>query len=116
MQENAINIKCLYKGFKGRHVLKGVTLQVTPGEYFRRVEMNRAGKTGFIESPLNFCQLDQGSNQIFDAEHRLSVVQQQFACLPERFAGGPGARREYYAPDTLERAYLEAIDTEAGSA
>lgn len=85
MQENAIHIHRLYKGFKGRGVLKGVNLQVKPGEYFGLVGMNGAGKTTLIKALLDFCQIDQGHIRIFGAEHRLTGARQRLAFLPERF-------------------------------
>ncbi len=85
MQENAIDINRLYKGFRGRSVLKGVNLQVKQGEYFGLVGMNGAGKTTLIKSLLDFCQVDAGSIQIFDAEHRLTAARRRLAFLPERF-------------------------------
>lgn len=85
MQENAIDINRLYKGFKGQAVLKGVDLQVKRGEYFGLVGMNGAGKTTLIKSLLDFCQINSGSIQIFDAEHRLTAARQRLAFLPERF-------------------------------
>ncbi len=85
MQENAIDISRLYKGYKGQHVLKGVSLQVKHGEYFGLVGMNGAGKTTLIKSLLDFCQIDRGSIQIFDADHRLTAARQRLAFLPERF-------------------------------
>ena len=54
MQKNAIDIDCLYKGFRGREVLRGVNLQVKQGEYFGLVGMNGAGKTTLIKSLLDF--------------------------------------------------------------
>jgi len=85
MRDNAIDISCLYKAFKGRNVLNGVNLQVKPGEYFGLVGMNGAGKTTLIKSLLDFCQVDQGSIQIFGARHRLTDARQRLAFLPERF-------------------------------
>ncbi|HHH42635.1 MAG TPA: ABC transporter ATP-binding protein [Gammaproteobacteria bacterium] len=85
MQENAICINRLYKGFKGRNVLKGVNLEVKPGEYFGLVGMNGAGKTTLIKSLLDFCQVDQGEIRIFDTPHRQTRARQRLAFLPERF-------------------------------
>ncbi|VAW81368.1 ABC transporter, ATP-binding protein [hydrothermal vent metagenome] len=85
MQNNAIDINCLYKGFKGQNVLKGVSLAVKRGEYFGLVGMNGAGKTTLIKSLLDFCQIDKGKIQIFDTEHRLTAARQRLAYLPERF-------------------------------
>jgi ABC-2 type transport system ATP-binding protein len=85
MQENAVDINRLYKGFKGQDVLKGVNLQVKQGEYFGLVGMNGAGKTTLIKSLLDFCQIDAGRIQIFDTEHRLTVSRRRLAFLPERF-------------------------------
>jgi len=85
MPKNVIDINCLDKAFRGRDVLKGVNLQVKAGEYFGLVGMNGAGKTTLIKSLLDFCQIDRGSIQIFDAEHRLTEARRQLAFLPERF-------------------------------
>lgn len=85
MTKNAIDIKRLYKGFKGQAVLKGVDLLVKQGEYFGLVGMNGAGKTTFIKSLLDFCHIDQGDIQIFDVSHRQTEARRHLAFLPERF-------------------------------
>ena len=85
MQGNTIEISGLYKGFKSHDVLKGVNLQVKPGEYFGLVGMNGAGKTTLIKSLLDFCQIDRGSIRIFDTGHRQTAARDQLAYLPERF-------------------------------
>ncbi len=85
MQENAICINRLYKGFKGQSVLKGVNLEVKPGEYFGLVGMNGAGKTTLIKSLLDFCQIDQGDIRIFDTPHHQTQARKRLAFLPERF-------------------------------
>lgn len=85
MQEKAIDISRLYKGFNGQDVLKGVDLQVNQGEYFGLVGMNGAGKTTLIKSLLDFCRVDRGSIRIFDTEHRLTAARGNLAYLPERF-------------------------------
>lgn len=85
MQENAIDINRLYKGFNSHDVLKGVNLQVKHGEYFGLVGMNGAGKTTLIKSLLDFCQIDRGNIQIFGASHRLNDARRHLAYLPERF-------------------------------
>jgi len=85
MQENAIHINRLYKGFKSHPVLNGVNLQVKQGEYFGLVGMNGAGKTTLIKSMLDFCQIDSGNIQIFDTSHRLTAARGRLAYLPERF-------------------------------
>jgi len=85
MQENAICINRLYKGFKGQNVLNGVNLEVKPGEYFGLVGMNGAGKTTLIKSLLDFCQIDQGEIRIFDTPHHQTQARKRLAFLPERF-------------------------------
>ena len=85
MQENAICINRLYKGFKGQNVLNGVNLEVKPGEYFGLVGMNGAGKTTLIKSLLDFCQIDQGDIRIFDTPHHQMQARKRLAFLPERF-------------------------------
>jgi ABC-2 type transport system ATP-binding protein len=85
MQENAIDINRLYKGFKSQNVLKGVNLAVKRGEYFGLVGMNGAGKTTLIKTLLDFCQVERGKIRIFDTEHTLTAARQRLAFLPERF-------------------------------
>lgn len=85
MQENAIDINRLHKGFRGQNVLKGVNLAVKRGEYFGLVGVNGAGKTTLIKSLLDFCQVDRGKIRIFDTKHRLTAARKRLAFLPERF-------------------------------
>lgn len=85
MHTPAIDIQQLVKGFRGHWILKGVDLQVKPGECFGLVGMNGAGKTTLIKSLLDFCQIDAGNIRIFGIPHHHTSARNDLAFLPERF-------------------------------
>jgi len=85
MNDSAIQISALHKGYRGRAVLAGIDLQVREGEYFGLVGMNGAGKTTLIKSLLDFCQIDSGSIHIFGRGHHYATARTRLAFLPEHF-------------------------------
>jgi lipopolysaccharide export system ATP-binding protein len=63
MQQNCIYAKQLRKSFKGREVVRGVSLDVKAGEIVGLLGPNGAGKTTIFDMMVGLCQPDHG--QIF---------------------------------------------------
>lgn len=85
MNDPAIKISALHKGYRNHTVLAGIALEIKAGEYFGIVGMNGAGKTTLIKSLLDFCQIDSGTIRIFGTAHNRTAARNHLAFLPERF-------------------------------
>jgi ABC-2 type transport system ATP-binding protein len=70
MTASALRFDHIVKRYDKKEVLKGITLEVRPGEAFALVGMNGAGKTTLIKCLLDFHELDSGAIAIFGAAHR----------------------------------------------
>jgi len=60
MQQHRIYAKQLRKSFKGREVVRGVSLDVKAGEIVGLLGPNGAGKTTIFDMVVGLCQPDQG--------------------------------------------------------
>lgn len=60
MQQNRIYAKQLRKSFKGREVVRGVSLEVEAGEIVGLLGPNGAGKTTIFDMVVGLCPPDQG--------------------------------------------------------
>lgn len=85
MTNIALRFQDIVKGYDKKSVLNGVNLEIAKGEFFGLVGMNGAGKTTLIKCLLDFCQIDQGSIDIFGVSNRLTEAREPMAFLPERF-------------------------------
>lgn len=81
----AIRFSHVAKRHHGREVLRGVTLDVQPGELFGLVGVNGAGKTTLLRCLLDFCRPDDGAIELFGIDSRHSGARAPLAFLPERF-------------------------------
>lgn len=84
---NNVAIKCagLGKAYGGVAALADVDLAVRVGEIFGIVGENGAGKTTLIKCLLDFCEIDQGSVDIFGVPNAVVRSRAVLAYLPERF-------------------------------
>ncbi|MTW04642.1 ATP-binding cassette domain-containing protein [Duganella ginsengisoli] len=73
----------------GSEVLRGVSLDVQPGELFGLVGVNGAGKTTLLRCLLDFCAADSGDITLFGIDSRNSRARAPLAFLPERFEPPP---------------------------
>jgi ABC-2 type transport system ATP-binding protein len=85
MTASALRFDHIVKRYDKKEVLKGITLEVRPGEAFALVGMNGAGKTTLIKCLLDFHELDSGAIAIFGAAHRDHGARRRLGFLPERF-------------------------------
>ena len=85
MTNIALRFQEIVKCYDKKSVLKGVNLEIAKGEFFGLVGMNGAGKTTLIKCLLDFCEIDQGSIDIFGVSNRLTDSRKPMAFLPERF-------------------------------
>ena len=85
MTNIALRFQDIVKGYDKKSVLNGVNLEIAKGEFFGLVGMNGAGKTTLIKCLLDFCEIDQGSIDIFGVSNRLTEARKPMAFLPERF-------------------------------
>lgn len=73
----------------GRDVLRGVSLDVYPGELFGLVGVNGAGKTTLLRCLLDFCAPDDGGISLFGVDSRDSRARMPLAFLPEHLEPPP---------------------------
>lgn len=81
----ALRIEALHKRHARTPVLRGVDLEVAPGEILGLAGVNGAGKTTLIKCLLDFCSADSGRIRIFGQDARLPDSRERLAYLPERF-------------------------------
>jgi ABC-2 type transport system ATP-binding protein len=85
MSEIALRFTRVTKRYAGVVALAGFSLEVRRGECFGLVGVNGAGKTTLVKCLLDFCELDEGTIEIFGVPHRQSAARARLAFLPERF-------------------------------
>lgn len=66
MQENAIEVKNLYKKYKDKQVLKGISFEVAKGTLFSYLGLNGAGKSTTINILCQVLRRDAGEINILD--------------------------------------------------
>jgi ABC-2 type transport system ATP-binding protein len=81
----AIRFDHVCKRYGTNEVLRDISFDIAPGEFFGLVGMNGAGKTTLIKCLLDFCQTDGGRIEIFGASRHLTEARRRLAYLPERF-------------------------------
>ncbi len=69
----------------GPVVLREVSLQIAPGEFFGLAGVNGAGKTSLIKCMLDLADFSSGAISIFGASSRQFSARARLAYLPERF-------------------------------
>ena len=82
---NAISVKQLKVSYRHTAILKDVSLNVSPGEFFGLVGVNGAGKSTFIKALLDFIDVDSGELTIFGVNSAATKARESLAFLPERF-------------------------------
>ncbi len=126
MSDPALRISNLAKSYAGSPALSALNLEVGAGEFFGLVGENGAGKTTLIKCLLDFCDIGNGSIEIFGMPHRQTAARSRIAYLPERFTPphylsgrdflryiGELHRQAY--DEAKARAMLEALELAAGA-
>ena len=85
MLEPSVRFRGVNKSFGRAGVLRGIDLDVRPGECVGLAGVNGAGKTTLIKCLLDFCDLDSGVIEIHGTAHRRPRARARLAFLPERF-------------------------------
>ena len=85
MLEPSVRFRGVNKSFGRAGVLRGIDLDVRPGECVGLAGVNGAGKTTLIKCLLDFCDLDSGAIEIHGTAHRRPRARARLAFLPERF-------------------------------
>ncbi len=85
MTQNALLFSKVTQSYGTRAVLKNVDLCVAAGESHAIVGVNGAGKTTLFKSLLDFCAIQNGRIEIFDAAHVSPASRATLAFLPEKF-------------------------------
>jgi ABC-2 type transport system ATP-binding protein len=99
---SAIRFTRVAKRHGGRDVLRGVTLDVRPGELFGLVGVNGAGKTTLLRCLLDFCAPDDGEIALFGIDSRDYQARAPLAFLPERFEPPPFLTGEEFLAYVLQ--------------
>lgn len=86
MADAVLRMRDVRKAFARTSVLRGVDLELAPGELMGLAGVNGAGKTTLIKCLLDFCAADAGSIEIFGISSRKPGARRRLAFLPERFA------------------------------
>jgi ABC-2 type transport system ATP-binding protein len=81
----ALRFQQVAKRYGSASVLRGVDLEIAPGEFFGLVGVNGAGKTSLIKCLFDFCALDGGQIAIFGQPHARPAARAALGFLPERF-------------------------------
>jgi ABC-2 type transport system ATP-binding protein len=81
----ALRFQQVDKRYGSASVLRGVDLEIAPGEFFGLVGVNGAGKTSLIKCLFDFCALDGGQIAIFGQPHTRPAARAALGFLPERF-------------------------------
>jgi ABC-type multidrug transport system ATPase subunit len=85
MPEPLVRFRGVNKSFGRAEVLRGIDLDVHPGECVGLAGVNGAGKTTLIKCLLDFCDIDSGAIEIHGVVHRRPQARARLAFLPERF-------------------------------
>jgi len=86
MSATALQFSDVSKHYGRSAALRGVSFQVTAGDFFGLVGVNGAGKTTLLKCLLDFCDLSAGAISIFGVSHRLTTARARLSFLPERFS------------------------------
>ena len=68
MTEPAMRFENLYKSFKDKKVLKGISAQTNTGDVIGLIGLNGTGKTTLLETALGFCPPTAGTAYLFGKE------------------------------------------------
>ena len=71
-----VNIEDLYAGYDSEPVLRGVSLEVQPGEFVAVMGDNGSGKTTFLQSLLGLLKPSQGRVEVLGQDTRHTPVSQ----------------------------------------
>ncbi|MFW6123659.1 MAG: ABC transporter ATP-binding protein [Acidobacteriota bacterium] len=88
-ESKALEIKNLHKSFKSGFlgkkikILKGISLEVQPGEIFGYLGPNGAGKTSTLKCILGLIFPDKGKIRILGNDHLSTKAKQKIGFLPE---------------------------------
>jgi len=82
----AVRVAGLRKQYGAREALRGVDLEIAPGQGFGLVGVNGAGKTTLVKCLLDFCDYQGGSAELFGVPSRSAVARARLAFVPERFS------------------------------
>ncbi len=82
----AVRVAGLRKRYGASEALRGVDLEIAPGQGFGLVGVNGAGKTTLVKCLLDFCDFQSGSAEIFGVPSRSAAARARLAFVPERFA------------------------------
>lgn len=85
MSAPALRISQLAKQYGTSVALQDLTLEIAAGEFFGLVGENGAGKTTLVKCALDFCDIGDGTIEIFGVSHRSTSARSRLAFLPERF-------------------------------
>ena len=85
MAEPVVRFLRVSKSFGRASVLRGIELDIRPGEFLGLAGINGAGKTTLLKCLLDFCDLDEGEIRVHGVGHRRPEARRQLAFLPERF-------------------------------
>ncbi len=79
----------LRAGYGRGDVLKGIDLDLRPGEVFGLVGLNGTGKTTLIRTLLDLNPATAGSARLFDRPHTDPMARARLLYLPERYQPSP---------------------------
>ncbi|MBI3231099.1 MAG: ABC transporter ATP-binding protein [Burkholderiales bacterium] len=85
MSTPALRFQQVVKHFDKKQVLRDITLDIVPGEFFGLVGMNGAGKTTLLKCLFDFCAFEGGKIEIFGKSNQFPSSRAPIAFLPERF-------------------------------
>jgi len=80
-----LNIDNIYKSYKKKKVLDGVSFNVNKGEIFGLIGLNGAGKTTLIKIILGLLSEDTGKASIFGHNVNELQTRKKLSFLPEKF-------------------------------
>jgi ABC-2 type transport system ATP-binding protein len=73
------------KRYGAAEVLRGVDLQILPGETLGLIGINGAGKSTLLKAMLDLTDIDAGRIEIFGTGHRQTAARDRLAYLAEHF-------------------------------
>jgi len=82
----ALSIEQVALRYGARHAIRGVDLEIRPGELVALVGTNGAGKTTLVKCVLDLMLPDAGRIRIFGVPNRDPRARRRVAYLPERFS------------------------------
>jgi energy-coupling factor transport system ATP-binding protein len=72
----AVRVKDLHAGYEGHPVLRGVSLEIGPGEFVAVMGDNGSGKTTFLQSLLGLLKPSRGRVEVLGQDTRRAPVSQ----------------------------------------